>query len=266
MPGYYEARFRFYAELNDFLPTQARWTAAVHRFKGFVSVKHLIEAAGVPHTEVDLILANGESVDFSYCVKDGDYISVFPRFSRIDIESLRAVRPPYINPFRFLLDNHLGRLARYMRLLGFDALYDPGLSDDDLASIAHEQGRILLTRDRGLLKRRLVTYGYCIRTRDSKAQLLAVLRRYDLFGQIQPWQRCLRCNGPLLEVSKSAIDHRLEPKTRIYYHDFQRCRDCDRIYWKGSHYGRLQKFIDELLVEGHAASRNLTHSRLQTAT
>jgi uncharacterized protein with PIN domain len=158
------------------------------------------------------------------------------------------------------LDNHLGRLARYLRLLGFDALYFNDQADDpELAQIAHDEARILLTRDRGLLKRSLVTYGYCLRTTDSKAQLTAVLHRYQLHDQIKPWTRCLRCNGRLQPVEKEVILHRLEPKTKLYFDDFQICRDCAQIYWKGSHFGKLESLIAAAINDGN--QKNQTDGR-----
>ncbi|MCB9422787.1 MAG: Mut7-C ubiquitin/RNAse domain-containing protein [Ardenticatenaceae bacterium] len=236
--------FRFYAELNDFVPPEKRQRTVVYPFDGPVSVKHMIEAAGIPHTEVELILANGESVGFDYLVQDGDRISVYPAFATIDVSPVTQLRPSLPTPHRFILDNHLGRLARYMRLLGFDTLYFNDKADDpELAQIAYDENRILLTRDRGLLKRSLVTYGYCLRTKDSKAQLTAVLHRYQLHDQINPWTRCLRCNGRLHPVTKEAILHRLEPKTKLYFNEFQICRDCGQIYWRGSHFGKLEALI-----------------------
>ena len=238
------ALFRFYAELNDFVPPEKRQRTVAYPFDGLVSVKHMIEAAGIPHTEVELILANGQSVGFDYLVQDGDRISVYPAFATIDVSPLVKLRPPLSAPHRFILDNHLGRMARYLRLLGFDSLYFNDQADDpELAQIAHDENRILLTRDRGLLKRSLVTYGYCLRTKDSRAQVTAVLHRYQLHDQITPWRRCLRCNGRLHPIAKEKILHRLEPKTKRYFNEFQICASCEQIYWQGSHFAKLQQFI-----------------------
>lgn len=246
-----KAVFRFYAELNDFLPASKRQQSFTRGFKGAVSVKHLIEALGVPHTEVDVILANGRPVDFSYLAGAGDRIAVYPSFTTLDVTAMIRVRPPWPNPFRFILDSHLGKLASYLRLLGFDTYYRNDYDDLELARVSAEEARILLTRDRALLKRRQVVFGYCLRTRDSKKQLRAVLRRFKLYPLISPWRRCLRCNGPLHPVAKEDIIDRLEPKTKIYYNEFHKCRSCDHIYWKGSHYAHMQAFLDEVMYETH---------------
>ena len=250
--------FRFYAELNDFLPPEKRQITFSYSCNGPVSVKHLIEALGVPHTEVGLILANGATVDFAYWVRPGDRISVYPHFATLDVSSLAQLRPPLPHPPRFLLDIHLGRLAAYMRLLGFDTAYpDDNHNDQDLAQIAHEEKRVLLTRDQGLLKRSIVIHGYCLRTRDSRQQLITVLRRFNLFNQVRPWQRCLKCNGRLQPIEKSLILHRLEPKTIKYFDEFHVCQACGQIYWKGSHYERMQKLVESV------RSQNETFHRLE---
>jgi uncharacterized protein len=242
-----QACFRFYAELNDFLPPARRGGTFVHTFEESASINDRIEAQGVPHTEVDLILVNGESVDFSYLVRDGDRISVYPVFESIDITPLVRVRPHPLRETRFVLDTHLGRLAAYLRMAGFDALYRNDYRDEELARISSSEGRILLTRDRGLLKRSAVTHGCCLRATDPRRQLTEVLRRFDLFGAVAPLQRCLRCNGVLEPVRKEAILERLEPRTREYYEEFHVCPACDRIYWKGSHHERMRGFIERVL-------------------
>ncbi len=244
-----KATFRFYAELNEFLPYNKRFSAQQVEFKGRQSVKHLIESCGVPHTEVDLVLVNGCSVDFNYLVKAQDVVSVYPVFESLDIIPLLRLRPQPLRVARFVLDGHLGRLAAYLRMLGFDALYQNECADEDLAEKSASQERILLTRDRGLLKRRMVTRGYCLLTRDSRQQLLAVMRRFDLLSQIKPFSRCIACNGLLQPVDKAEILHLLEPGTRKYFNDFSHCEQCGKIYWKGSHHERMQALIEWLRAE-----------------
>ncbi len=242
------ATFRFYAELNDFLPAIWRQKRFHYpAYDGTQSVKHLIESIGVPHTEAELILVNGEPTDFSYLVKSGDQISVYPAFTSTDIRPPISLRPPLPNPVHFLLDNHLGKLARYLRLLGFDARYfNNDYEDAQLAQLAQDEGHVLLTRDRGLLKRSQVIHGYCLRSRDPQEQVLAVLHRYKLFDQMNPWRRCLRCNGRLHPVDKELVLDRLQPKTKLYYDQFQICETCRQIYWRGSHFKQLEAFLDEI--------------------
>ncbi len=241
-----EAVFRFYGELNDFLPAGRRGGEFVCAFSGPQTVKHLIEALGAPHTEVAAILVNDRPVGFDYRPGDGDRIAVYPEFGVPVLNGLPLLRPPLPTPPAFLADNHLGRLARSLRLLGFDTAYDPALDDEALAEKAEDERRILLTRDRGLLKRRLVTFGYCLRTTDPREQLFAVLRRYQVFEQVEPWRRCLRCNGLLHPVAKAAVLDRLEPKTKLYYDDFQQCEACGQVYWRGSHFGELAELVKEV--------------------
>jgi uncharacterized protein with PIN domain len=207
----------------------------------------LVESIGVPHTEVELILANGQAQSFSYLVQAGDRIAVYPAFTTVRLNKAVALRPPPPQPVRFLLDNHLGRLARYLRLLGFDTLYFNNAYDDaQLAELAQKKDCILLSRDRGLLKRGQVIHGYCLRSKDPRQQATDVLHRYQLTAQIKPWRRCLRCNGVLQPVAKEQILHRLEPKTKRYYTDFQICSDCQQIYWRGSHFQKLESFVAQM--------------------
>lgn len=235
--------FRFYAELNDFLPSQQRHKPVSFPLNGRTAVKHPIEALGVPHTEVAMILVEGEAVDFSYLLQPGDRVSVYPTFHTLDIPALRLLRPPLPRPVRFLLDVHLGQLATYLRLLGFDTLYRNDYEDEELANAAAQSGRVLVTRDRRLLMRKQVTYGCCLHTRDPQEQVQVVLHRFQLHEQIDPWQRCLRCNGQLRPVDKEEVLHRLEPKTKRYYDEFHICQECGKVYWKGSHYPRMRRFI-----------------------
>lgn len=241
-----QACFRFYAELNDFLPPARKQVWFAHRLKERGSIKDAIESLGVPHPEVDLILVNDESVDFSYIVQDGDRISVYPVSVSIDASSLSRVRPQPLQQISFVLDIHLGKLATYLRLLGFDTLYQNDYQDEELACVSSREQRILLTQDRGLLKRSVVVYGYCVRESDPLRQVIEVLRRFHLFEAIAPLQRCLRCNGLLQPIDKDAIGDRLLPLTRQYYHNFSICQACTQIYWQGAHYERIQRLIQSI--------------------
>jgi len=242
-----EAKFRFYAELNDFLPTDRQQAEIDIPFNGHETVKHLLESLGVPHTEVDVILVNGASVDFNARLVDGDRVEIYPGDERLTGESYVHLQPVGLLEPVFVLDGHLGKLASYLRLLGFDALYRNDYDDNELAEISNVDERILLTRDRGLLKRKQVRQGYCIRAKSPQKQVVEVLKRFDLAERIQPFSRCARCNGCLLPVAKTDVFDRLEPKTKLYYDDFRICKYCDQIYWKGSHFRRMESQLMALV-------------------
>jgi uncharacterized protein with PIN domain/sulfur carrier protein ThiS len=222
--------------LNDFLPHERRGEALPCTFNPGQSVKHLVESFGIPHTEVATILVNGSPLDSSYQVEDGDQVQVFPILS----EKLPG------DP-RFILDNHLGRLAVYLRMLGFDSLYRNDFQDEELARLADEQERILLTRDRRLLMRNLVKRGYWLRSKAPQEQLVEVVHRYDLGSRASPYRRCMHCNGVLQPVEKEAVLDRLQPLTRQYFDDFRMSTDCRQIYWKGSHYEHMQRLIEQVI-------------------
>lgn len=240
------AHFHFWGELADFLPADKDASAVPYLLRGPVAVKHLIEALGIPHTEVEAIFTGGRPVDFFYRVQAGDQIDVYPAHFPTGRTFHQPLRPQRPIPASFVADGHLGRLTTYLRLLGFDTLYHNNYGDDELALLAHHEQRILLTRDRRLLMRKMVVYGQCLRSRDPWQQLQAVIQRFLLADQIRPWQRCLRCNGLLRPVSKQEILDRLEPKTKKYYHEFHICQECEQIYWKGSHYQPLQELVEAI--------------------
>lgn len=243
---------RFYAELNDFLPPERMQRTFEHSFSGQPAVKDLIESLGVPHTEVDLILINGASAGFSQRISDGDRISVYPVFESVNIAPLTKVRPAPLRRLQFVLDTHLGRLATYLRMLGFDTLYRNDYPDEELAEIASEQKRVLLTRDRGLLKRNRVTHGYYVREEDPFGQLVEVLRRFDLYNNhLRPFRRCLHCNSELESVSKDSVQHLLPTRVSQLYQEFKQCQGCQRVFWKGTHYERMQEMIEHAFREAY---------------
>lgn len=244
----HRATFRFYAELNDFLAPGRRQQPLVYFFDGSPAVKDAIEAIGVPHTEVDLVLLNDRSVAFSVGLHDGDRVAVYPMFEAIDIGPLLEVRPRPLRDPKFLLDVHLGRLAAYLRLLGFDTSYASDRDDADLGTTARREARTLLTRDHGLLKRNVVTHGYFVREHLPRRQVLEVIRRFDLARYVAPFTRCLRCNSPLETVAKRDVLERIPPRTAGLHSEFWTCRTCGRIYWRGTHYVHLRELVDELLA------------------
>jgi uncharacterized protein with PIN domain len=217
---------RFYAGLNTFLAPSRRGHLTSYPFAVSGSVKDMVEALGVPHTEIDLILVNGEPVEWSYRLQDEDRISIYPPFESIDVSPLLHLSSRSLHPRRFILDAHLGRLAAYLRMLGFDTLYSKDYHDV------------------GVLKRNLVTQGYWIRTPIPREQVIEIVRRFDLVNRFAPFQRCVHCNGLLRPVSKDLVLDRLLPETRQHFDEFYVCEDCNRVYWKGSHYHRMCHFID----------------------
>jgi uncharacterized protein len=243
-----EVEVRFYGPLNDFLAPSAKMRPIAWKFDVAGSVKDMIESIGVPHTEVDLILADGQAVDFDHRLRDGERIAVYPTFRSLDISQQSWIlRQPRRNS-RFVADTHLGRLAAYLRMFGFDTLYRNDYNDEELATISAREDRVLLTRDAGLLMRSIVTWGYYLRTTNPARQVVEVLERFDLTSSIRPFCRCMHCNAILRTTSKDAISDLLQPETKKHYDEFFICPECERIYWKGSHYRRMQAFIKSVTL------------------
>jgi uncharacterized protein len=237
---------RAYAELNDFLAPELRGTTMRRPFRPHQTVKDVVEAAGIPHTEVDLIIVNGEPVDFSHRPTVGDRLAVYPVFETLDIGPVARLRPSPLREPRFALDVHLGRLARLMRLVGLDVWWAPDVDDETLASLGRTEHRIVLTRDRGLLKRRAVTHGLFVRSERSFEQVIEVLRRLDLGDRLAPFTRCLRCGDTLAVVTKAEVLDLLEPLTRQHYEEFSRCVACGQVYWRGSHHDHLVALVERI--------------------
>lgn len=241
------AEFRFYEELNDFLTPALRRRPFEYDTAPHATVKHAVEALGVPHTEVELVIANGESVDFAYVVRSGDRISVYPQFEALDVTPLLRVRDrPLRNP-RFVADAHLGALARYLRALGFDTLYRNDFADREVASLAAAERRIVLSRDRALLMHASITHGCYVRAERPLAQLKEIVARLDLFGAVAPFTRCLVCNAPLCPLPYAEAAARVPPAVARLHDEFFTCTECDRVYWEGSHTRRLGAVLDEAL-------------------
>jgi len=243
-----QATFRFYGRLNDFLREDRRNLTFLYKFKGKPSIKHTIEAIGVPHPEVGCIQINNRKEDFSYLLNSNDSVQVHPSFDNPSAKKFFGDTAIISTPC-FLLDNHLGKLAIYLRMMGFDVLYRNDYKDDELAEIAGKSERILLTRDRGLLKRSIIKFGYIVRSSLPRDQVMEVSKRYDLYVNAKPFHRCLQCNSIIKPVEKQLILNRLQPLTKQYYDEFKICNDCDQIYWKGSHYKRMSSMLDEIFKE-----------------
>ena len=251
-----QINIRFHQGLNEFLQPVQRKTNFNFELKKARSIKDLIESIGVPHTEVDLIFVNGKSVDFNYRVQDGDRISVYPIIESLDISPIKSplkssllhCQPKPLDEPMFILDVHLGRLAAYLRMLGFNTLYRNDYDDPELANISADEHRILLTCDRKLLMRKQVSYGYFVRARQPQQQILEILARFDLYHKQKPFTRCMLCNGKTRPVNKQEIKSRLLPKTQKYYDKFYQCESCGKIYWQGSHYLKMQEMINKMKV------------------
>jgi uncharacterized protein with PIN domain len=246
------ARFRFYAELNDHLPFGQQYGMVEKQFFVPASVKDMIEGIGVPHTEVDLVLVNGESSDFTRLIRNGDRVAVYPVFESIDITPVLRLRPQPLRETKFVLDVHLGRLAGYLRMLGFDAVYSNRANDLELVRISSQQRRILLTRDRGVLKYSAVTHGYWLRETDSRRQAEEVVSRFDLARSLRPLTRCMVCNEPLRTVSKAEVRGRVPSGTLEWCDEFRECAGCRRVYWEGSHCRRMRRWIEQLVATPQA--------------
>jgi uncharacterized protein with PIN domain/sulfur carrier protein ThiS len=246
---------RFYEELNDHLSVNQKKKELLYEVNQNTTVKDAIESFGVSHAEVDLILVNGDSRPFSYILKDQDRVSVFPMFESMDITSLTLVRNQPLRerrkqPLAFVVDVNLGKLAHFMRMLGFDVLYDISLHDDELlAKLSKEQNRILLTRDRGLLKRRNIDHGYFVRSTRPTTQTIEVLKRFDMMNLVNLCSRCLHCNNPLQSISKEQVLQELPPQVAEGYQTFYFCPHCERIYWEGTHFEHMRSMYHHLQQE-----------------
>jgi len=236
---------RFYAELNDHLPEEERFRPLERSIATRRSVKDLIESCGVPHTEVELIVVDGESVGFDRLVGPGDRVAVYPVFEAFDVSGELRLREAPLRDSRFVLDVHLGSLARYLRMLGFDAALGP-VDDAGLARISAAEGRILLTRDRGLLMRGSVTHGYWVRETGGRRQIAEIVRRFDLARAVRPFTRCMACNGALAEAAKAEVAAAVPERVAAAHREFRRCPGCGRIYWEGTHHQRMRRWIAEL--------------------
>jgi hypothetical protein len=240
------ATFRFYDQLNDFLPRARRGRDFTAPCAREATAKHMVEALGVPHTEIELLLVNGEASGFDRLLADGDRVTVYPAFGALDVHTLQRLRSWPAGRLRFVADAHLGGLARLLRMAGFDTLYDNACHDEDIERIAREEGRVLLTRDRELLKRRTVELGCYVHALDPPEQLRELFARLRLGRQIRAFTLCLHCNLPLRRVDKEEVLEQLPPSVRGTHTEFTTCDACRRVYWKGSHYARMRGLLEDV--------------------
>ena len=241
-----KAIFRFYEELNDFIPARERKRDRVYIFNGNPSVKDAIEAQNVPHTEVDLVLINGHPASFSHRLHDGDRVSVYPVFESFDIGAVKKDPAGPARQSRFILDVHLGKLAKLLRMSGFDTCYRNDLDDDEIIDRGEKENRIIITRDIGILKNNWVQKGYYVRSQNPREQLKEVIIRFQLQSSIRFLSRCMECNGLITKTEKKEVEKDLNTGTRNYFEKFFRCSNCRKIYWEGSHFERMQAFLRDL--------------------
>ena len=245
----FTVRLNLHGDLDFFLQSGIHGRSIERSLNEKTAVKDVIESCGVPHPEIDLILVNGTPVDFYYGIASAADIELYPAGAQSTLFNEKRLQVATIRTF--VADGHLGRLVRNLRLLGFDVAYDPQADDPQLLRVMESENRALLTRDRRLLMHAVVKTGYYPRSQNADKQTVEVTRRFNLLDSIAPFTRCIRCNGLLRNVSKAEIVERLEPLTNIYYEQFQRCADCEQIYWPGSHFSKLQERLEKIRLDSN---------------
>ena len=238
--------FRCYAELNDFLPGEYRQKQFDYPLKTPVTLAEAIESLGIPFSEVDLVLVNQQPATLDQSLHEHDFVSLFPAFETLDISELKGGQVPALRTTRFVLDAHLGKLAKYLRMLGFDCLYRNDFGDEEIMELARKEKRIILTRDKLLLQSRRVTHGYYIRATDKHDQLREVVQKFDLYSQFNSFTRCMTCNAELVPKSGEEVKNLLPEDIQQLYNDFFLCPDCSKVFWKGSHFKRMESYIRDL--------------------
>ena len=242
------AIFRFYGSLNDFLPKKLRQRSILYHFKSNPNMKDAIEAIGIPHPEVQLILVEQNPVSLNSRLKNNCRVSVFPFFEKINIQPVELANTAPYKYLRFILDVHLGKLAKFLRFAGFDSLIFPNMNDNDIADLGAREERIVLTRDLGLLKHKKIQYGYWLRSQIPEEQFKEVAIHFQIKkSDLYPWQRCSICNGKIKAVEKRLIYKKLEFMTNKHYKDFFQCENCGHVYWKGSHFDKMQNRLNEAM-------------------
>jgi hypothetical protein len=254
MPDF-SIKIRFFGNLNDFLSAKKRYKPCITPVGGHQTVKDILESVGIPHAEVNVIRVNRCCVSFSHKPGADDRVEIFPLKYQFKSGQVLPLLPQLPAQPRFLLDEHLGKLAKLMRMCGIDTRLFHGKTDRELADMASRMKRIVLTRDVELLKRKNIKRGYWIRNQDPERQLNEVFNRFDLFDKINPFFRCMLCNGLIKMVSKKTVAARLPFRTRAFFNEYYRCNSCGKIYWKGSHFIKMEKRIGKLVRTGKALKK-----------
>lgn len=238
--------FRFYAELNDFLPLHRRQKEFEEWFKTPICVGDTLVSLGIPFSEVDLVLVNGQSVDMKQGLKENDRVSVYPQFESMDIMGETQVREFPLRETKFILDCHLGKLCKYLRMLGFDCYYQNHMEDEKIIDLSLKENRIILTRDKLLLKSARITHGYYVRAIEKHEQLIEVVQKFDLRSQFKSFTRCMTCNQKLVALEKKEAKNRVDEDTFRIFDRFYHCPSCEKVFWKGSHFRRMEEFVRKL--------------------
>jgi uncharacterized protein with PIN domain len=228
------ASFRFEGELERFLPRARRGFALLHEYARAATLKQAIESLGVPHTEVGRLMVNGEGATLARTVRENDSVVAFPH---------EPGRGPFEAPLSFIADAHMGGLARMLRMLGFDTIYDNTLQDAAIVECAASERRVVLTRDRELLKCRDVLRGCYVHALKPEAQLREVAQRYPIAAHMHPFTLCLHCNLPLEPAAMHVVCERVPEPIRSQYDRFMHCPGCDRVFWEGSHWDRMRSVL-----------------------
>jgi uncharacterized protein with PIN domain len=240
--------FIFHGYLNEMLRKKHEYgSSLLHDFDRKASIKDVIESLGIPHPVIGKLTVNGQETGFDYILQHRDIVEATPLTAPVNPLISSTLRPEALDRVAFVVDVNAGKLALFLRMLGFDTVYGSDLRDRKLADIAASEKRILLTRDTSLLKRKIVMHGYLLREQNPERQLIEVIRLYDLRSMIKPLSRCIPCNGRLVPVDKEAVLDRLEPLTRKYYESFHACEQCGRLYWAGSHQEKIMHFVRKIL-------------------
>lgn len=241
--------FRVYGPLNDFLPALLRQRVFALAYKTPIKIEEVLESIGIPRSEVALILVNSEPENHEYKIQENDYLSIYPVFESFDISAIAVNGQINIENPRFILDSHLGKLAKYLRMLGFDTLYENNYDDKYIIETGHSEKRIILTRDKLLLQSKDVLDGYYVRAVEKHEQLREVVRKFSLVNKFKSFTRCMTCNSELIPKGKNEIGHRVEQEILKVFNDYFYCSTCNKVFWKGSHFERMEKLILSLINE-----------------
>ncbi len=240
---------RCYAELNDLLPPELRFRDIAFHLPAPCTVADVLQRAGTPESQVDVALCNGTSVTPDTVLADGDRLSVYPVFETFDVSAITRMRDRALRTPAFVADVHLGSLARFLRMLGFDTVYERTSTTETIIAISMSEGRVLLSRSRTLVRDPRVSHCLFIPSPDPRTQLIEVIRHHQLASSIRPFARCIECNDPVAPIDRETVLSRLPASVRSTDLAFRICRRCDRVYWDGSHVARMRAFIDQVIAE-----------------